>query len=167
MATTRKSQKVREFHYVSVTGEVTTIRTGENGVTAKWLRILEEDEHSIQVQDESQLKHTSFQYQNMVYRASIDPDCNCKDPLEQIPDPNSDPLEKLLEHDATCLTYELLANCIDQLTIQQQDLILKLYHEQKSMAEIAREEGVTHGAIRDRRRKLLTRLEKLLTSEPL
>lgn len=51
---------------------------------------------------------------------------------------------------------------IAQLLPQQQALVDKLYFQNMKIVEIARQDGVTEGAIRDRLRKIHNKLKKLL-----
>ena len=49
---------------------------------------------------------------------------------------------------------------MDKLLPQQQELVMKVYFQDKSITEIAREEKVTEGAIRDRLKKNLQEIKK-------
>lgn len=55
-----------------------------------------------------------------------------------------------------------LYRAIKQLLPQQQELIRKIYFENKGVVEIAKEEGVSHQAISDRLKKIITSLKKNL-----
>ena len=55
-----------------------------------------------------------------------------------------------------------LHKAIQQLLPQQQELIRKIYFENKSVVEIAKDEGVSHQAISDRLKKIITSLKKNL-----
>lgn len=55
-----------------------------------------------------------------------------------------------------------LHRAIKQLLPQQQELIRKIYFENKGVVEIAKEEGVSHQAISDRLKKIITSLKKNL-----
>lgn len=58
--------------------------------------------------------------------------------------------------------YERLHKAIAMLQPQQQKLVKKVFFEEQTMADIAREEGVTAKAIQDRVNKIKTRLRKIL-----
>ena len=168
MAKSCKDKKNNKFTYRSVTGEDITICSGADGITAKWIRILEEEERAEQIQEEIHLKHSSFYFINLNRRAASDPDFKKVNPLEEIPDPSSDIMGILFpDSGSSDKAYEILQECIDQLTPAQQDLICELFDEQKTMAEIAREQGVTHAAISNRRQKVLARLKKMIDSKGL
>ena len=51
---------------------------------------------------------------------------------------------------------------MDKLLPQQQELVMKVYFQDKSITEIAREEKVTEGAIRDRLKKIYKKLKNIL-----
>lgn len=57
---------------------------------------------------------------------------------------------------------ELLHKAMEQLLPQQRALIQKVFFEGRTMADIAREEGVTAKAIQDRVNKIKTRLKKII-----
>ena len=72
--------------------------------------------------------------------------------------------------DATDLLGDLIANesygklhaALAELTPEQQSLIDKIYFEGKKIIEIARADGVTEAAIRNRLKKIYARLKKFL-----
>lgn len=55
---------------------------------------------------------------------------------------------------------EVLYNALDKLLPQQLELIQKVFFEGKTMADIAREEGVSAKAIQNRINKIKTQLKK-------
>ena len=59
-------------------------------------------------------------------------------------------------------TRETLHNALDKLLPQQRDLVQKVFYEGRSMADIAREEGVTAKAVQDRVNKIKVRLRKII-----
>ncbi|MBC2723228.1 MAG: sigma-70 family RNA polymerase sigma factor, partial [Desulfosporosinus sp.] len=62
-------------------------------------------------------------------------------------------------------TNESLHNALIRLLPQQQELIKKVFIEGRSMASIAREEGVTAKAIQDRVNKIKRRLKKIIKKD--
>ena len=60
------------------------------------------------------------------------------------------------------ICIEDLEKAIKMLQEQQQELINKLFFQEQSMAEIAREEGVSSKAIQDRISKIKNRLRKII-----
>lgn len=59
-------------------------------------------------------------------------------------------------------TFEYIKKAIEELLPQQRDLIRKVFYEEMSIAEIARQEGVREAAIRNRLNKIYKKLEKIL-----
>jgi RNA polymerase sigma-70 factor (ECF subfamily) len=59
-------------------------------------------------------------------------------------------------------TREALRQALDALLPQQRNLLRKIYFQNKSISEIAREEGVYESAIRNRLSKTLKRIKKNL-----
>jgi RNA polymerase sigma factor (sigma-70 family) len=55
-----------------------------------------------------------------------------------------------------------LYRAIHALQPQQQALVRQIYFENRKVVDIARQQGVTEGAVRDRLRKIHKRLKKLL-----
>lgn len=58
---------------------------------------------------------------------------------------------------------EKLYNAINQLLPRQKDLVWKVYFEEMSLVEIARDENVTEAAIRNRLKKIYKKLEKSMS----
>jgi RNA polymerase sigma factor (sigma-70 family) len=59
-------------------------------------------------------------------------------------------------------TREALRQALGKLLPQQRKLLQKIYFEDKSISEIAREEGVYESAISNRLSKALKRIRKFL-----
>lgn len=55
-----------------------------------------------------------------------------------------------------------LYQAVQALQPRQQELVRHIYFENRRIADIARQQGVTEGAVRDRLRKIHERLKKLL-----
>ncbi len=68
--------------------------------------------------------------------------------------------EKEAEHLAT---LERLAEAMEHLTAKQKELFKKKYVDQRTNTDIANEEGVSEAAIRNRLKKMYTKLKKYLT----
>lgn len=64
----------------------------------------------------------------------------------------------LLEKEVT----ENLGDALKELLPQQRDLVHKVFYEELSIVEIARREGVSEAAIRNRLKKIYKKLEKIL-----
>lgn len=58
--------------------------------------------------------------------------------------------------------YNRLYQAVQTLQPQQQELVHHVYFENRKIADVAREQGVTEGAVRDRLRKIHIHLKKLL-----
>ncbi|AHM57279.1 hypothetical protein EAL2_c19980 [Peptoclostridium acidaminophilum DSM 3953] len=59
-------------------------------------------------------------------------------------------------------TSEYIKKAIDELLPQQRDLLQKVFYEDLSIAKIARDEGVSEAAVRNRLKKIYKKLEKIL-----
>jgi len=57
---------------------------------------------------------------------------------------------------------EILLSAIEELLPQQRDLLQKVFYEELSIVEIARREGVSEAAVRNRLKKIYKKLEKIL-----
>ena len=55
-----------------------------------------------------------------------------------------------------------LYQAVQALQPKQQELVRQIYFENRKVVDIARQQGVTEGAVRDRLRKIHERLKKLL-----
>lgn len=154
------------YTYESVDGSKRTIRVGEDGVTEEMILFLKTNDNEMSLQDRRQEKHASYEFRNAMERFYCSPDPEVLCPLDQIPDPAAD-IARILFPEETDdpQMIEKLRMAIEKLTAQQKELVDALYHTRKTMADIAREQNVTHGAIRDRRRKILERLKKILEEE--
>jgi len=60
------------------------------------------------------------------------------------------------------LDYKDLYRAIAMLERQQQELVDKVFFEERTMADIAREEGVSSKAIQDRVNKIKSRIRKIV-----
>lgn len=57
---------------------------------------------------------------------------------------------------------ERLMEALDMLSLSQRELLLKVYFKGMRVAEIARAEGVSEAAVRNRLQKIYTKLKKIL-----
>lgn len=57
--------------------------------------------------------------------------------------------------------YAELHNALNQLLPQQKELVKKVFFEQRTIASIARQEGVNEAAIRNRLKKIIRKLKKI------
>ena len=57
---------------------------------------------------------------------------------------------------------ENLLSAMEELLPQQRDLVQKVFYEELSIVEIARREGVSEAAVRNRLKKIYKKLEKIL-----
>ena len=162
MKSNKSTKKPVTYTYQSADGSTFTLEAGKDGVTRKWLNILERYDADQLEQDDYLQKHCAYRFQNAVVSHERESNDQSVHPYEQIPDPNADILKILFpecEEDSPLL--KKLENAIAQLTENQRELIHELYGQCKSMAEIAREQGVNKVAIFNRRDKILRRLIKL------
>ena len=83
--------------------------------------------------------------------------------MQQVPDGTSDIFRQLFPADKPeSKTLDVLAECILQLTAQQQDCIRDRFGMQLTIQEIADRDGVTIQAINNRLNKIYKRLKKLM-----
>jgi RNA polymerase sigma factor (sigma-70 family) len=70
--------------------------------------------------------------------------------------------------DQVALNMELdaLRRAMDTLTPQQRDLVRKVFFDGRSIASIAREEGVTKQSVHERVQRILSRIKKFLELDP-
>ncbi|MCE5343203.1 MAG: sigma-70 family RNA polymerase sigma factor [Eubacteriales bacterium] len=83
---------------------------------------------------------------------------NDNDKMDTLVDPSADVETDVIR----TADYDRLCQAIQALQPQQQELIRQVYFENRKIADIAREQGVTESAVRDRLRKIHIRLKKLL-----
>lgn len=81
-----------------------------------------------------------------------------EDAGSQFADEKIDVAELLLKNEDNRRLYDALQHLLPQ----QQDLIWQVFYEEKSLASIAREFGVTEGAMRHRLSKIYKRLQSFL-----
>ena len=151
------------YTYRSVNGNTQTIRAGEDGITEEMIQFLLESDRKERLQEERQAENTSRAWLAAMIRFEQQPEgSGAESPLERIADPRADIFSILYPEEETSRPAARLEQAMGRLSESQRDLILALYGQGRTMADIAREQGVTHGAIRNRRLKILRRLEKLM-----
>ncbi len=163
MARTWNVKNTTTYTYENLDGSRYTLHAGKDGVTKKLIKFLRADDNDVLLQDRYQQENTCYDYQHATERADdSDYDNDAVSPLEQIPDTRADIMQILYpeaEHNELILR---LREAVEELTDNQRDLIHDLYGLGKSLAEVAREQNVTRGAIQDRERKILARLRKMV-----
>jgi RNA polymerase sigma factor (sigma-70 family) len=82
--------------------------------------------------------------------------------IDRAPSPSAiyEHKETIAEHQAELAK---LRGAIEELLPQQQDLVRKIYFENRTLTSIAVEEGVSVAAIQNRLKKILQRLKKILS----
>ena len=101
------------------------------------------------------------------YQEEKDTDNDVK-PFSALGPEDTDILEVLAGEDdvqsetESCMIREEIASALGQLPSEDQELILALYWREIPRSRIAREKGVTEGAIRKRERRILGTLKKFL-----
>ena len=154
------------YTYVSADGTRCTLHAGQDGVTEEMIRFLAESDREQELQERYQAEHTDYRYRNAVRRFEQLPNEDADHPLERIADPDADILKILFPEEADDpILLQRLETAVEQLTDSQRELIQELFGLQRSIVDIAREAGVTEGAIRNRRSKILCRLKKLMESD--
>ena len=78
---------------------------------------------------------------------------------ETIPDLTTPSIEDMVE---TVLMIEKLRECIKKLSDAERDLIMKIYFQGKTQAQIARETGIKQQTYSYREKRILEKLKKLL-----
>jgi RNA polymerase sigma factor (sigma-70 family) len=141
------------YIYYSADGSKITLTPGENGVTEAdiaFLHQMDDEEHDNDRREEDgQLRFSQFSGESdgkefVGRQLMIDP---CAEIFEI--------MEKINQ-------VKQLNVAIQTLLPQQKTLLDSVYVKKVTIAEIARREGVTEGAIRDRLRKIYKKLKKIL-----
>ena len=166
MNTRKTNEENTVYTYKTQDGNTWTIRAGENGVTEEMIAFLRENDRERELQDRYQKENTCYYYQNGVSLFETVPNEDVDHPIERIIAPGPDVMDILFPDEEIMSPLRVkLDAALAQLTPAQLDLIHELYGSCKSMAEVAREQGVSHDAIRHRREKILRRLKKLMDVE--
>ena len=166
MNTRKTNEENTVYTYKTQDGNTWTIRAGENGVTEEMIAFLRENDRETELQDFYQEKNCCYSLQNVLACFENEALGNETHPLENIADPSADIMDILFPESTenSPLMIKLDA-ALAQLTPAQLDLIHELYGCRKSMAEVAREHGVSRQAINNRQGKILRRLKKLMNVE--
>ena len=144
------------------------LTAGLDGVTEEWIDTLNNFDHDEALIERYAAESKDLRYEN--FKASISNGDSGNAGLEEFngfATRKTDPAELLFsEIEAESKDITKLSKAILSLTPKQIDLIYALYGEHKTCSEIAREEGVTEAAIRNRLKKILNRLKKLIQDNP-
>ena len=162
MARSWNVKNTTTYTYENLDGTRYTLHAGKDGVTKKLIKFLKASDNEIELQERYQEENTDYSFLNAMIGADSSPDCDEDNLLEQIPDTRADIMQILYpeaEHNELILR---LRAAMEELTDSQRELINALYYQCKGVSEIAREQGVTHWAIMDRRNKILRHLAKLV-----
>ena len=126
-----------EIRYEFATGEVSEIEVSE-----ELGRVIEEMTHQAALRDRAETRrHVSL---DKLLEAGLPlADDNCVETLA----------ERAIDHAA-------LLHAMEQLLPQQKELLLKVYFEGRSYADVARDEGVDRSAIRKRMLRIFDKIRK-------
>lgn len=139
---------------------------GEDGVTTEWVIMLDECDHDEDLKERYDMEHKDYHFENARTVQTDDGSGESVDAvtIEDLPDPDADLLNILFpDRNNESPQITKLRQCMEKLTPAQRELVYALYGLRQSVIEIARSEGVTEAAIRNRRTKLLNRLKKLFS----
>lgn len=156
MRSYKTSQAKRtSYIYYSATGEKITI-TPDEGVTETHIELL----HSL---DDAEVNEQRRHYHMVPVHLdnySADEDHN-----SYLSDEELNPEVVLLEHESEFEYQESLVKlgeALEDLLPKQKELLIKVYQDGRTCSEIAREEGVTEAAIRNRLKKVHEKIKKYL-----
>lgn len=126
-----------KIRYEFATGEVSEIEVSE-----EFGRVIEEMTHQAALRDRAETRrHVSL---DKLLEAGLPlADDNCVETLA----------ERAIDHAA-------LLHAMEQLLPQQKELLLKVYFEGRSYADVARDEGVDRSAIRKRMLRIFDKIRK-------
>lgn len=155
----KTSQKNRESYiYYSGGKKIATITPGENDVTEVDIEYLHsEDDREVDEKRRYDYR-IAFNFESFV---NEDGESTC-DNNKYVEDIINSQLIQQDENFKRRVAIENLYQAMDRLQPQQQKLIEEKYFNNKTNVEIAKSEGVTEAAIRNRLSKIYRRLEKLL-----
>lgn len=152
--------KRTNYNYYSVTGEKIEITPGQVGTT--WVATLHGEDDATYDSDYKESRHIALHYGLAV---GSDNEAFSEDKLACLADPDADPLNRIIESIQEQEHQEVLAKlkaAIQKLQPQQIDLIYQSFYAKRTNVDIAEEQGVTEAAIRNRLKKIYTRLGKLM-----
>lgn len=163
MRTFKTPQKNRTtYKYYTATGEVIELRPRDVG--RAWIEALHAEDDAVCDSDYKERRHTAFHYGAA---PGSDDEGMDESKIACLADPDSDPLEHILENIDAQEHQEKLVNlgdAIQKLQPQQIDLIYQSFYAKRTNVDIAAEQGVTEAAIRNRLQKIYARLRTLLTT---
>lgn len=149
------------YAYFPVDGEPVYLVPGVD-VSEDVIIMLQEMDDDVARQNRTEDDHR-FNLDHQRMREVDNANSQSTDPVEEIPDGTSDIFRLLFPEDRTeNEALGVLAECILQLTPQQQDCIRDRFGMQLTIQEIADRNGVTIQAINNRLNKIYRRLKKLM-----
>lgn len=151
------------FNYYSVTGEKIEITPDEVGTT--WIARLHGEDDAMVDADRRQAYLAPVHYDSLA-NAEGDSEGTEEERLGFLADPDLSPLSRIIEsfEEQEKRTVMLrLKEAIKKLQPQQIDLIYQSFYARRTNVEIAKAQGVTEAAIRNRLKKIYARLGKLMT----
>lgn len=156
----KTSQSKRtEYFYFTADGEKIVISPNEEGVTSAHIELL----HSLDDSEfDAQRRHS---YQVRVHLEDYSDDEQGEDINPFLADERFNPEIRALEHEDEVEYQEFLARlggAMELLLPQQKELLKKVYQDGWTSSQIAREEGVTEAAIRNRLKKIHEKIKKYL-----
>lgn len=152
--------KRTNYNYYSVTGKKIEITPDEVGTA--WVAKLHEEDDAMHNSDDKEARHIAVHYG---LAASSDNEEFSEDKMACLADPDSDPLNRIIESFDAQKRQEALVKLkesIQKLQPQQIDLIYQSFYARRTNVDIAKEQGVTEAAIRNRLKKIYIRLYKLM-----
>lgn len=152
-----KTSQVKRTSYIyySADGEKITI-TPDEGVTETHIELL----HSLDDSEVNQQRRHSHMVSVHLDNYSDDSDHN-----PYLSDDYLNPEVLLIEHESELEHQESLVKlgeALEDLLPQQKELLIKVYQDGRTCSEIAREEGVSEAAIRNRLKKVHEKIKKYL-----
>lgn len=147
-----------------------TIPLGENGENAKWVIMLDHDDHIMDLQNRYQEENSDYDFINQVVNQKVGNDNNMEetDVWRSIADPKADIFTLLFsEEEVVDPWVEKLAALMGHLTENQINLIYAHFGAMKQLKEICDEENAANGtnkspqSVGNRKKKIIERLKKL------
>ncbi len=161
MTDTNDLQEETEYTYYYADGQCGRIKLGRDGIEKQSIinMLYEMDEETEKIENrEDNAKCKKFQYQMAEHMRG-----NASDPIENL---TYSEKREYFSHksDGNYPTVKELRKILKLLSDRQRDLLKALYFDGKTMAQIAREENVTHEAIRQRRNRIFDKIRKIYNS---
>lgn len=155
---TSKKNRVNYIYY-SANGQTVEVKPNEEGVTDTIIATLHKMDDLEVDANRREVYHVPVHFDSYQGKDEEDmADCN-----SYLIDPTSNPMESLIqsieeaEHEEK---LDKLRIAIETLKPQQKELIQKVFYEKRTNVDIAREEGVSETAIRNRLKRIYENLRK-------